>query len=490
MSGTDPEKTLLLVDGSSYLYRAYHALPELRSPKTGEPTGAIYGVLNMLRKLATDYKAQARAAVFDAKGRTFRDEVYPDYKATRTAMPDDLSRQVEPLYEAVKALGWPFLSIEGVEADDVIATLVDQATKRGWRTVISTGDKDLTQLVDERTLWINTMSNEKLDVEGVKAKFGVPPDRIVDYLALIGDQIDNIPGVDKVGPKTACKWIVQYGSLEGVIAHADEISGLAGENLRKVKDWLPQARHLLTVKRDVPLPFTLDQLSEGQRDPARQRAQYDRYGFKTWLKEVENAPLEETPAAPPPAVQKRRYRAILTEDELRDLLLKIEAVPLVGLNCIGSGEDPMSARLVGMAFAFGDEAVYLPLAHQFAGAPPQLGMDAALGLLKPWLERVDCRKVAEDAKFDSHLLANHGVRLAGCVHDTILESYVLEVHERHELASLAQRYCGWTTLSYDEVTGKGAGRIPFATQASDHDARSETRAKPRLNCKFPSWRRL
>ncbi|HEY3077130.1 MAG TPA: DNA polymerase I [Burkholderiales bacterium] len=461
----------MLVDGSSYLYRAYHALPELRSPKTGEPTGAIYGVLNMLRKLATDYKAQARAAVFDAKGKTFRDEVYPEYKATRTAMPDDLSRQVEPLYEAVKALGWPFLCIDGVEADDVIATLADQASKRGWRTVISTGDKDLTQLVDERTLWINTMSNERLDVEGVKAKFGVPPDKIVDYLALIGDQIDNVPGVDKVGPKTACKWIVQYGSLEGVIAHADEISGLAGENLRKVKDWLPKARQLLTVKRDVPLPIMLDQLTDGgnagHRDPARQRAQYDRFGFKTWLKEVENAPPGEmrtdTPAASAPTVQKRRYRAIVSEDELKDLLLKIEAVPLVGLNCIASAEDPMNARLAGMAFAFGDEAVYLPLAHQYAGAPAQLGVDAALRLLKPWLERADCRKVAEDAKLDSHLLANHGVRLAGCVHDTIVESYVLEVHERHELASLAQRYCGWTTLSYDEVTGKGAGRIAFAS---------------------------
>src|SRR3954466_5273626 len=249
----DPEKTLLLVDGSSYLYRAFHALPELRSPKTGEPTGAIYGVLNMLRKLATDYKAGAWACVFDAKGKTFRDEVYPDYKATRSAMPDDLSRQVEPLHEAVEALGWPLLCVDGVEADDVIATLADQASRRGWKTIISTGDKDLTQLVDERTLWVNTMSNEKLDIEGVTKKFGVPPERIVDYLSLIGDAIDNIPGVDKVGPKTACKWITQYGSLEGVIAHAGEISGLAGENLRKVLDWLPKARELLTVKRDVPL---------------------------------------------------------------------------------------------------------------------------------------------------------------------------------------------------------------------------------------------
>src|SRR3954469_3923114 len=254
VSETDPEKTLLLVDGSSYLYRAFHALPELRNAK-GEPTGAIYGVLNMLRKLAADYKAQARACVFDAKGKTFRDDLYPAYKATRTAMPDDLSRQIEPLLEAVEAMGWPVLCVDGVEADDVIATLAEQAKNGGWSTVISTGDKDLTQLVDARTLWINTMSNEKLDIEGVTKKFGVPPEKIVDYLALIGDQIDNIPGVDRVGPKTACKWIGQYGSLEGVMAHAAEIPGLAGENLRKVLDWLPKARELLTVKRDVPLPF-------------------------------------------------------------------------------------------------------------------------------------------------------------------------------------------------------------------------------------------
>jgi DNA polymerase I len=475
VSGIDPEKTLLLVDGSSYLYRAYHALPELRSPKTGEPTGAIYGVLNMLRKLATDYKAQARAAVFDARGKTFRDELYSDYKATRTAMPDDLSLQVEPLHEAIKALGWPLLVVEGVEADDVIATLVEQAKGRGWRTVISTGDKDLTQLVDERTLWINTMSNEKLDVQGVIAKFGVPPDKIVDYLALIGDQIDNIPGVDKVGPKTACKWIQQYGSLEGVIENADKISGLAGENLRKVKDWLPRARELLTVKRDVPLPVTLDQLTDGQRDPARQRAQYDRFGFKTWLKEVEGAPAVETPT-PPPSVAKRRHRTLLTEDELKDLLLKIEAVPLVGLACIGSGDDPMTMRLVGIAFAFGDEAVYLPLAHDYAGAPAQIGADAALKLLRPWLERDDCRKVAEDAKLDAHILANHGVRLAGCVHDTLLESYVLEVHEKHELGSLAQRHCGWTLLGLDQVTGKGVSRIAFSavevTRATEYAAQN------------------
>src|SRR5881394_334235 len=457
MSG-DPEKTLLLVDGSSYLYRAFHALPELKSPKTGEPTGAVYGVLNMLRKLATDYTAQARACVFDAKGKTFRDEVYPDYKATRSAMPDDLSRQIEPLHEAVKAIGWPLLCVAGVEADDVIATLAEEAKRRGWRTVISTGDKDLTQLVDERTLWINTMSNEKLDVAGVTQKFGVPPDRIVDYLTLVGDAIDNIPGVDGVGPGYAAKWIQQYGSLDNLLLHSNEITGTRGENLRKIVDWLPKARELLTVKRDVPLPFPFEKLTEFDMKPELQRAQYERFGFKGLLREVEDAPA---PSAPPPAAaDKRRLRTIQSEADLRELVRKLEAVDIAGFAAMGSSEEPMSARLAGLAFAFADEALYLPLAHDYPGAPAQLD---ALQILKPWLERADCRKAGENVKRDSHLLANQGIALAGCVHDVQLESYVLEVHEKHELGMLAQRHCGWTTLSAEEVSGKGASRIPFSS---------------------------
>jgi DNA polymerase I len=459
----NPEKTLLLVDGSSYLYRAFHALPELRSSK-GEPTGAIYGVLNMLRKLATDYKAGARACVFDAKGKTFRDHVYAEYKANRTPMPDDLSAQVEPLREAVAALGWPVLVIDGVEADDVIATLTEQAKRDGWRTVISTGDKDFAQLVEERVMLVNTMSSEKLDIDGVKKKFGIPPEKFLDYLTLIGDAIDNIPGVDKVGPKTACKWIEQYGSLEGVLEHAGEITGLAGENLRKMAGWLPKARELLTIKRDVELPVSLQALADGKPDLGKQRQLYRRFEFKGWLKEVENAaaapPAQEREA--PMEVKKRNYRAILDEDALKDLVLKIEASDVVGFDALCAGEEPMTARLVGLAFAFGDEAVYVPLAHDYPGAPTQVKTEVALNLLRPWLERADCKKVGENVKFDSHVLANHGVRLAGCVHDTLLESYVLEVHERHDLGSLAQRHCGWTTIGYEEVTGKGVGRIPFS----------------------------
>ena len=488
MSGNDPEKTLLpentllLVDGSSYLYRAFHALPELRSPK-GEPTGAIYGVLNMLRKLASDYKAQARACVFDAKGKTFRDEIYPDYKATRTAMPDDLSAQVKPLMEAVEALGWPVLCVDGVEADDVIATLVAQAKQRGWRTVISTGDKDLTQLVDERTLWVNTMSNEKLDVAGVTEKFGVPPERIVDYLTLVGDSIDNIPGVNGVGPGFAAKWLKEYGSLDNIVAHADRISGTRGENLRKVLGWLPQARTLLTVKRDVPLPLTLEKLTELKSDVARQRALYERFGFKTWLKELQpgdesaTAPSPEAPGERKTGPARRRYAAILEEADFRKLLQGLDAAPLVGLDTECVGLEPMNARLVGLSFAFGEEAFYLPLGHEYPAAPRQIDLRRALDALKPWLEREDRIKVAQNAKFGSHVLANQGIRLAGCVHDTMLESYVLEAHERRELGALAMRHCGWTTISYDEVTGKGAGRIAFsgvdiarATQYAAEDA--------------------
>ena len=472
MSGIDPEKTLLLVDGSSYLYRAFHALPELKNQK-GEPTGAIYGVLNMLRKLASDYKAQARACVFDAKGKTFRDEVYPAYKATRTAMPDDLSRQVEPLLEAVEALGWPVLRVDGVEADDVIATLAEQAKSEGWSTVISTGDKDLTQLVDERTLWINTMSNEKLDIEGVTKKFGVPPDRIVDYLALVGDAIDNIPGVAGVGPGFASKWIQQYGSLDNIIKSAQEITGTRGENLRKVLDWMPKARELLTVKRDVPLPFSIERLTRYQSDPARQREQYERFGFKGMLREIDGgsasssaSPIAENPVATagerPAGPAKRKYQTVLDEEGLRNLVKKLEAAPLVGFDTESVGTEPMTARLVGMSFALGGEAFYLPLGHDQPGVQQQVDLGKALESLKPWLERDDYRKVAQDAKFDSHVLANRGVRLTACVHDTVLESYVLEVHERRDLGSLAQRHCGWTKISYDEVTGKGVSRIAFS----------------------------
>ncbi len=472
-----PEKTLLLVDGSSYLYRAFHALPELRSPQ-GEPTGAIYGVLNMLRRLGADYKAQARACVFDAKGKTFREDVYPEYKANRPPMPDDLAAQIEPLIEAVDALGWPVLTVEGVEADDVIATLTEHAGAQGWHCIISTGDKDLAQLVSERVTLVNTMTNETLDVEGVKKKFGVPPNHIVDYLALIGDTVDNVPGVAKVGPKTAAKWLAQYGSLEGVISHADEIGGVVGENLRKVLDWLPQGRTLLSVKRDVKLPVALDDLIDGEGSRDRQKALFARFGFKSWLREagggeaVPVTPQGSAPAASAAAVPageaedgppvRRQVTSILDEAALSALLAQLETAALVGFDTETTGLETMSARLVGMSFAFGETAAYLPLAHDYPGAPAQIGIEAALARLRPWLEDAQRKKVGQNLKFDAHVLANHGIRLAGIAHDTLLESYVFEVHLRHDLDSLSQRHLGWTTISYDEVTGKGAARIPFS----------------------------
>ncbi|HVC10752.1 MAG TPA: 5'-3' exonuclease H3TH domain-containing protein, partial [Burkholderiales bacterium] len=424
MPATDPEKTLLLVDGSSYLYRAFHALPELKSPR-GEPTGAIYGVISMLRRLAGDYAAQARACVFDAKGRTFRDAEYPEYKAHRPPMPEDLAAQIEPLKEAAAAAGWPVLTIEGVEADDVIATLAAQAEAQGWRCVISTGDKDLAQLVDERVTLVNTMSNETLDVAAVRQKFGVPPDRIVDYLALVGDPVDNVPGVEKVGPKTAAKWIAQYGSLEEVMARAGEIGGAVGENLRKALGWLPTGRRLLTVRRDVALPVSLAELAASTPDAERLRALFERFGFKSWLRELEGALPEDSrrgqarpsaAAAPPAAtvarVGRRQYVTIPDEASLGALVEALDAAQLVGFDTETTGLEPMSARLVGMSFALGERAAYLPLGHDYPGAPRQIALGRALELLRPWLESPRRCKVGQNLKFDCHILLNHGVRLA------------------------------------------------------------------------------
>jgi DNA polymerase-1 len=460
------EKTLLLVDGSSYLYRAFHALPDLRNA-AGEPTGAIYGVLNMLRRLLADYKADYLACVFDARGKTFRDEMYAQYKANRAPMPDDLGAQVEPLLDAIRASGWPLLQIEGVEADDVIGTLAREAEKRGLRCVISTGDKDLAQLVSDRVTLVNTMSNERLDPAGVKTKFGVPPERMLDYLTLVGDSVDNVPGVDKVGPKTAAKWLSEYGSLEAVVRHAAEIGGAVGENLRKARDWLPQARALLAVKCDVELPVSLEELKLGPRDEKRLAELVSRFGFKTWLKETAgDANPSPLPATSPSLARadrgERRYETLVEEADLARWLNDLEAAELVAFDTETTSLDPMQARLVGMSFCVvAGRAAYLPLAHNYAGAPGQLGVEPALAMLKPWLENETRKKLGQNIKYDQHVLANHGIALRGIAHDTLLESYVLESHARHDMDSLASRHLGLKTLTYDEVTGTGAGRIPF-----------------------------
>jgi len=458
------EKTLLLVDGSSYLYRAFHALPDLRNA-AGEPTGAIYGVLNMLRRLLADYKADYLACVFDARGKTFRDEMYAQYKANRPPMPDDLGAQVGPLLDAIRASGWPLLQMEGVEADDVIGTLAREAEKRGLRCVISTGDKDLAQLVSDRVTLVNTMSNERLDPAGVQAKFGVRPERMLDYLTLVGDSVDNVPGVDKVGPKTAAKWLEQYGSLEEVVRHADEIGGAVGENLRKALGWLPQAQALLAVKCDLELPVKLEELKLGPRDEKRLAELISHFGFKTWLKET--ASDTSPPPAPSPEPvradrEERRYETLVEEADLARWLKDLEAAELVAFDTETTSLDPMQARLVGMSFCvLAGRAAYLPLAHSYAGAPAQLGVERALAMLKPWLESEKHKKLGQNIKYDQHVLANHGVALRGIAHDTLLESYVLESHARHDMDSLATRHLGLKTLTYDEVTGTGVGRIPF-----------------------------
>ena len=464
-------------------------MPDLRNA-AGEPTGAIYGVLNMLRRLLADYKVEDAeggkvycACVFDAKGKTFRDDIYPEYKANRPSMPEELARQIEPLHECIKAQGWPLLAIEGVEADDVIGTLAKQAEARGMQCVISTGDKDLAQLVTSQTTLINTMSNERLDIPGVKAKFGVLPERMIDYFTLVGDAVDNVPGVSKVGPKTAVKWLEQYGTLDHIVVHAGEIGGVVGENLRKALDWLPTGRKLVTVDRDVPLPVAADDLVLKARDNARLAELFARFGFKSWLKEVTSGTAEPEAAASAPAVRgssqgmaaplnevaraqavtTRDYETVVTEEALARWIARFESAALVSFDTETTGLDPMTAQLVGMSFSIeAGHAAYVPLAHDYAGAPEQIGIERALAMLRPWLENTRAGKIGQNAKYDQHVLANHGVALAGFVHDTLLESYVLESHQRHDMDSMAERLLGAKTITYDEVTGTGAKRIGFS----------------------------
>ena len=479
-------KTLVLVDGSSYLYRAFHALPDLRN-RHGEPTGAVKGVLSMLQKLRRETTADYIACVFDAKGRTFRDDWYPQYKANRPPMPDDLVQQIEPLHAGIRAMGWPLLMIEGVEADDVIGTLAKQAEAMGVQTIISTGDKDITQLVNPMVRLVNTMSNENLDERGVEEKFGVKPAQIVDYLTLIGDSIDNVPGVDKVGPKTAVKWLSQYGTLDEVVAHAGDIAGVVGENLRKALDWLPQASKLLSIKCDVDLPVKIEDLTPQPQDTERLAELFDRLEFRTWLKELQGKRESDAHGVQVPAdgpypvgapLPSRAYETILTESALAAWLEKISNAPLVCIDTETTGLDPMTAQLVGISLSVEPHhAAYIPVGHNYAGAPAQLALNRVLAVLKGWMQSPKHRKVGQNLKYDKHVLANHGVLLSGIEHDTLLQSYVLESHQSHDMDSLAARHLGVRTISYDDVTGKGANRIAFeqvaverATEYSGEDA--------------------
>jgi len=478
-------KTLLLVDGSSYLYRAYHAMPDLRGPG-GEPTGALYGIINMLRRMRKEVSAEYSACVFDAKGKTFRDDLYPEYKAQRPSMPADLALQIEPIHAAVRALGWPLLMVEGVEADDVIGTLAREGERRGMKVIVSTGDKDLAQLVTGHVTLINTMTNETLDRDGVIAKFGVPPELIVDYLALIGDTVDNVPGVEKCGPKTAVKWLGQYENLDGVVAHAGEIKGVVGDNLRRALDFLPLGRKLVTVETACNLSSHLASIdaslaSDGEaRDALRDI--FSRYGFKTWLREIDSAPADtavaEQGADPAPAVAPavdREYEAIQTWPHFDAWMKRIEEAPLTAFDTETTSLDPMVARLVGLSFSVEPgRAAYLPVAHRGPDLPEQLPLDEVLARLRPWLESAAYKKVGQHLKYDAQVLANHGIELNGIEHDTLLESYVLESHRSHDMDSLALRHLGIKTITYEEVAGKGAQQIGFdqvaLAQAAEYSA--------------------
>ena len=480
-------KTLLLVDGSSYLYRAYHAMPDLRAVP-GDPsspaTGAIRGMVNMLTALQKEVPAEYAACVFDASGPTFRDALYSDYKANRAAMPEDLRAQVQPIHEVVRLLGWPLLCIEGVEADDVIGTLARHASARGMRVIIASGDKDLSQLVDENVTVIDTMSGKRRDVAGVTAEFGVPPSLMVDFQTLVGDAVDNVPGVAKVGPKPAAKWLMEHGSLDALIANAGAIKGVAGENLRAALQWLPTGRELVTIKTDCDLrehlpgyPDAIDSIAIGDSNTPALADFYEKFGFRTLARALQAAHEPEGGAAVEgevtsagatefaEAAQHRPldYDIVLTWEDFDRWLALLKAAPLVALDTETTSLDELRARVVGLSFSVEPgSAAYIPLAHDGPDAPEQLPLDEVLARLKPWLEDPGAHKLGQHVKYDRHVLANHGIDVRGYVHDTMLQSYVLEVHKPHGLSSLAERHTGRTGLTYEDLCGKGAKQIPFS----------------------------
>ncbi|ABI58200.1 DNA polymerase I [Alkalilimnicola ehrlichii MLHE-1] len=472
---SDARKPLILVDGSSYLYRAFHAMPPLTN-KDGEPTGAMYGVLNMVRKLLDDYRPERIAVVFDAPGRTFRDELFDQYKAHRPPMPDELRAQIQPLKDIIRAMGLPLLEVPGVEADDVIGTLARQAAEAGQPVVISTGDKDMAQLVDEQVTLLNTMNDTRLDEAGVKEKFGVPPERIIDYLALVGDSSDNIPGVPRVGPKTAAKWLNQFGSLDALKARADEVKGKVGESLRAHLDELALSEDLATIRCDLDLDQRPEDLKPGESDVERLREYYQRYEFRRLLRELLNGDGdsggEVAPAGPGAAGgagegDDARYHTVDDADAFDDWLRRLESAELFAFDLETSSLNYMDAEIVGVALAVGaGEAAYVPLAHEGPDTPTQLDRDRVLAALKPLLEDPDRAKVGQNLKYDMSVLARYDIHLEGVAYDTMLESYVLDsTASRHDMDSLALKYLGRATVKYEDVCGKGAKQIPFAQVA-------------------------
>jgi DNA polymerase I len=485
-------KTLLLVDGSSYLYRAFHAMPDLRAvpgDPTSAATGAIRGMINMMQALRKEVPTQLAACVFDAKGPTFRDEMYPAYKANRSPMPDDLRSQIEPIHAMVRMLGWTVLDVPGVEADDVIATLAVTAAKQGVTVVVSSGDKDLSQLVNEHITIMDTMNGKKRDVAGVTAEFGVPPSLMIDYQTLVGDTVDNVPGVAKVGPKTAAKWLMEYGSLNNLLQNASAIKGVAGENLRQAVDWLPTGRQLVTMKTDcdlsayVPNLPALDALHLAEPDKPALQTFYETYGFKGLARAISegtdstsaagnkearpkfepNPSLFDEPEAVVSAVTDKHYDCVLDWAMFDTWLAKLNAAEMVAFDTETTSLDAMRAEIVGLSFSVKPgEACYIPLAHSYGDVPTQLPMNEVLAKLKPWFENAHIKKLGQHIKYDRHVMANHGIEVMGYAHDTMLESYVLEVHKPHGLASLAERHVGRKGLNYEDLCGKGAHQIPFS----------------------------
>ena len=474
-------KTLLLIDGSSYLYRAFHAMPDLRvvpGDPASAPTGAIRGMINMVQSLRKEVPADYVACIFDAKGPTFRDALYPDYKAHRAPMPDDLRAQIAPIHEVVRLMGWTVLDVPGVEADDVIGTLAVMAARQGIEVVVSSGDKDLAQLVNSHITIIDTMNGKRRDLAGVEAEFGVPAHLMIDYQTLVGDTVDNVPGVPKVGPKTAAKWLQQYGSLQGVVDNAATMKGAVGEHLRSALDWLPTARALLTIKTDCDLSPWLPTLPAMEcivptdQDADLLKAFYERFGFKGLVKSVSASgsptpdpaapPTIEDAPVPPVASYPLLARTISQWADFDALLVQIEAAELVALDTETTSLDEMRAEIVGISICTkANEAAYIPLAHRYPGAPEQLPRDAVLARLKPWLENPAKPKLGQHIKYDRHVFSNHGIQVHGYDHDTMLQSYVLEVHKPHGLASLAERHLGRKGISFEDLCGKGVNQICF-----------------------------
>ncbi|HEB82454.1 MAG TPA: DNA polymerase I, partial [Gammaproteobacteria bacterium] len=453
----DKKPPLILVDGSSYLFRAFHALPKLSNSK-GQETGAILGVINMLRKLRDEYQPEHMAVVFDAKGKTFRNDIYPDYKANRPPMPDELRSQIEPLHELVEAMGFPIIVVPDVEADDVIGTYAKQASEQNIDTLISTGDKDLAQLVNPHVTLINTMNNTILDEKGVEEKFDVPPEAIVDYLALMGDTSDNIPGVPKVGPKTAAKWLKQYGSLDNLVAHADEIKGKVGENLRAHLDKLPLSKALTTIRRDVKLDTPIEALSLKPPQTDKLRKIYTDLEFKNWLAELEGKGASASAGAQTDS----DYQTILDKKAYQQWLKDLKKTGRFAFDTETTSLDYMKARVVGISFAIKPGlAAYVPFAHDYPGAPDQLDEATVLGDIRPLLESDRIEKIGQNLKYDAHVLANHGIVLKGIAEDTMLESYVLDSTQRHNMDDMALRLLGRQTIHFEDIAGKGAKQLTF-----------------------------